>query len=205
MIAIVDYGAGNLRSVVNAFDAIGQQTRVVRDPAELRDAAAIVLPGVGAFGDGMAQLRARGFVEALNEQVLVRRTPYLGICLGLQLLARESTEHGAHRGLGWIDGVVQRIEPVDDQCRVPHIGWNTVHIHRASRLLEGLDEPVFYFAHSYHVQVAGDASGAVTGTTSHGLAITASLEQGHIFGVQFHPEKSQREGLQVLTNFARLL
>ena len=140
MIAVIDYGAGNLRSVLNAFEAIGREARVVDDPAGLAKASAIVLPGVGAFGDGMARLRRLGLVEALNEQVLNHKKPYLGICLGLQFLAHESFEHGSHEGLGWIGGTVQRIGPQDGRYRVPHIGWNAVQIERSSALFDGLDE-----------------------------------------------------------------
>lgn len=206
MIAIIDYGAGNLRSVVNSFAAIGAKTRVVSSPDELGKASAIVLPGVGAFGEGMVRLRQLGLVEALNEQVLTHKKPYLGICLGLQFLAQESFEHGSHQGLGWIGGTVQRIDPQDRRYRVPHIGWNTVQIERPCPLFNGLDEePVFYFVHSYHLVVKPEALDAVTSSCCHGVTMTASVQKDHILGVQFHPEKSQRNGLKVLENFVRLL
>lgn len=204
MIAIVDYGAGNLQSVVNAFEAIGQHPRVVTGPEPLADAAAIVLPGVGAFGDGMAQLRRLDVVGALRERVIVGKTPFLGICLGMQFLAQVGLEHGEHQGLGWIDGTVERLKSAPGGPRVPHIGWNAVHMDAASPLFEGLPpDPVFYFVHSYHLALAPRGAAAMTSWCDHGQRITASVQQEHVFGVQFHPEKSQRNGLTLLENFVR--
>ena len=152
MIAVIDYGAGNLRSVVNAFEAIGQKPLVTRHPADLAKASAIVLPGVGAFGEGMEALQRLNLIDALTEQVLGYQKPYLGICLGLQFLAQESFEHGTYQGLGWINGTVRRIVPQGSQYRVPHIGWNDIRLERPCPLFEGLEaEPVFYFVHSYHL------------------------------------------------------
>jgi imidazole glycerol-phosphate synthase subunit HisH len=206
MLAIIDYGAGNLRSVVNAFQAVGHSPQVTNDPSELAKAAGIVLPGVGAFGDGMASLRRLGLVEVLAEQVLGQGKPYLGICLGMQFLAQESYEHGVHQGLGWLPGTVQRIIPASPRFRIPHIGWNDVQTVGACPLYQGLDpEPIFYFVHSYHLVVDEDYRQAVTATCCHGADITASVSLKNIYGVQFHPEKSQREGLLLLANFARLV
>lgn len=206
MIAVVDYGAGNLRSVVNALEAIGQKPLVTHSPSDLAKAAAIVLPGVGAFGDGMESLRRLHLIEALNEEVLGKKKPYLGICLGLQFLGLESYEHGVHQGLGWIKGAVQRIVPSDDGFRIPHIGWNNVRRERPCLLFEGLDdEPVFYFVHSFHLVVNNEDSQVVTSTCWHGTTVTASVQKNNIYGVQFHPEKSQREGLKLLENFAKLI
>jgi len=206
MIAVVDYGAGNLQSVLNAFEAIGQKAAVVDEPAALAKASAIVLPGVGAFGDAMAALRQRNLLAGLREQVLERKKPYLGICLGLQLLAQESAEHGIHQGLSWIDGTVQRIRPEGGQFRVPHIGWNTIRIERECPLFNGLeDEPTFYFVHSYHLVVHEHMAQVVTASCWHGTTLTASVQHNHIYGVQFHPEKSQRNGLRVLENFVSLI
>jgi glutamine amidotransferase len=206
LIAVIDYGAGNLRSVVNAFEAIGQKPRVTGDPGDLAAAAAIVLPGVGAFGDGMKTLRQMNLVEALNDQVIGKKKPYLGICLGLHFLAQNSFEHGSHEGLGWIAGSVQKIVPGDDKCRIPHMGWNNIHLERPSPLFEGLEaEPTFYFVHSYHLVVAEGWSEVVTSTCRHGITITASVQKDNIHAVQFHPEKSQRNGLTVLENFVKLI
>jgi glutamine amidotransferase len=206
LIAIIDYGAGNLRSVVNAFEAIGQKPRVTGDPGDLAAASAIVLPGVGAFGDGMKTLRQMNMIEALNDQVIGKKKPYLGICLGLHFLAQNSYEHGIHEGLGWIAGSVQRIVPGDDKCRIPHMGWNNIHLQRPCPLFEGLEaEPTFYFVHSYHLVVEEGWSEVVTSTCWHGITITASVQKDNIHAVQFHPEKSQRNGLTVLENFVKLI
>ena len=149
MIAIIDYGAGNLRSVASAFEAIGRHPLITNQPGDLAKAAAIVLPGVGAFGDGMESLRRFGLIEALAEAVLEKKKPYLGICLGLQFLGTESLEHGTHAGLGWIKGRVERIVTNSNEFRIPHIGWNNLHLQRPSPLFAGLPpEPVFYFVHS---------------------------------------------------------
>jgi glutamine amidotransferase len=204
VITVVDYGASNLRSVVNALESLKRRVRVTDEPSALREAAAIILPGVGAFGDGMDGLRKRDLVEALGEEVRGRRTPYLGICLGMQFLAREGWENGTHAGLDWLPGVVRRIEPADPAVKVPHIGWNDLTIERPGILFEGLDEaPVFYFVHGYYFEPDPAARDAVTATAWHGVAMAASVERDNVFGVQFHPEKSQRAGLRVLENFLR--
>jgi glutamine amidotransferase len=207
MIAIVDYGMGNLRSVLNAFEAIGAPARLVTDAAALREAAAIVVPGVGAFADGMANLRARGVADVLADEVLVRRKPYLGICLGLQFLAREGREHGMTPGLGWLGGVVRALAPSDPRCKVPHMGWNDVVVERPCELFRDLDDrATFYFLHGFQLDAAGDAGAeaAVAATASHGERITAAVARDNVFGEQFHPEKSQEAGLQVLRNFVKL-
>jgi imidazole glycerol-phosphate synthase subunit HisH len=207
MIAIVDYGMGNLRSVLNAFEAIGAPASLATSGAALREAAGIVVPGVGAFADGMTNLLARGVVDALAEEVLVRKKPYLGICLGLQFLAREGREHGLTRGLGWVGGVVRALAPADPRCKVPHMGWNEVTVERPCELFRDLDErPVFYFLHGFHLDPAGDdgAEAAVAASAWHGERVTAAVARDNVFGVQFHPEKSQEAGLQVLRNFVKL-
>jgi len=206
MIAVVDYGVGNLRSVANALAAIGCPARITGDAADLRAAAAIVLPGVGAFGDGIRNLRERGLVEPLAEEVLGRGKPFLGICLGLQLLARASVEFGPHDGLGWIDAEVREIVPEAEGFKVPHMGWNDVRVLRETPLFAGLgDAPVFYFVHGYHVVVSDASAGVVGSTCWHGLDMVASVQRGNVLGVQFHPEKSQTAGLALLRNFAALI
>lgn len=205
MITVVDYGAGNLRSVVNAIEALGTAVRVTNDPSTLKDASALILPGVGAFGDGMEQLRKRDLVDPLADEVVGKGKPFLGICLGMQFLAEEGLENGRHVGLGWIGGAVRRIDPPDKKFKVPHIGWNDVRIERKSLLFEGLGEaPVFYFVHSYFFDPSEDTAGAITSTCWHGVTMAATVERDNIFGVQFHPEKSQRAGLTLLQNFLRL-
>ena len=206
MITIIDYEAGNLRSVHNAFEAIGQRSIVTSNPADLAKASAIVLPGVGAFGDCIESIRRKNLMEPLSEAVLVKKVPYLGICLGMQFLCRESHEMGSQKGFGWIDGTVRLIEPNDRRFRVPHIGWNDIQITRRQPLFEDIDEePVFYFVHSYHFEVAESDADVISATTWHGANITASVQKENIFGVQFHPEKSQADGLKLLENFVKLI
>ncbi len=205
MIAIVDYGLGNLQSVLNAFAAVGAEACVTAEGARLRAADAIVLPGVGAFGDGMANLRARGLVDVLEEEVLQKGKPFLGLCLGLQLLATVGYEHGEHRGLGWIPGQVERI-PIPEhepEVRVPHIGWNEVTPTPPSALYAGIEgTPSFYFVHSYVLRPKDPD--VVSATCVHGTEFVASIERENVYATQFHPERSHRAGLTLLRNFATL-
>ena len=199
-IAIIDYGMGNLRSVANAFISLSATVSVARDPNDLAAADMIVLPGVGAFGDGMNNLRSRGWVGALDEEVRQKGKPFLGICLGMQLLATRGMEHGSHEGLNWISGTVERIACDDPSIRIPHIGWNDVLFTRNEKLYAGLGESqTFYFVHSY-VLLPKDQS-LTNGVTSYGVTFAASVETGNICATQFHPEKSHRAGLAVLKNF----
>jgi len=201
VIGLIDYGMGNLRSVLNALDRLGVAGRVVGEGDQLAGVDKALLPGVGAFGDGMRELRERGFTEALPAYVADGR-PLLGICLGMQLLGTVSHEHGEHSGLDLIPGVVRQIE-TDPTLRIPHVGWNELAVERPSRLLDGLDDPpMFYFVHSYELKP--DDPAALTGTTDYGRPLTATVEHGTAYGVQFHPEKSQRCGLRVLENFLAL-
>jgi imidazole glycerol-phosphate synthase subunit HisH len=199
-VAIVDYGLGNLRSVAGAVERLGHEPVVTSDPGELERADRLILPGVGAFGDGMRNLRERGLVEPLTRLVTDERRPILGLCLGSQLIARESAEFGSHEGLGWIDASVQRIATPDPTLRVPHVGWNEVRQVRESVLFDGLaDGSLFYFVHSYHID-ADDAE-LVKGETEYGVRMAAVVERGNVYGTQFHPEKSQLAGLTLLGNF----
>ena len=200
MIGVVDYGMGNLRSVLNALEAAEAPARLVATPAEAREAERLILPGVGAFGAAMERLDEQGFSEALPDLVAAGR-PLLGICLGMQLLAERSTEHGERSGLGLVAGDVVRIE-TDPSLRIPHVGWNDVSVVGDTPLLAGLaDEPTFYFVHSYVFETADP--GAVTATCDYGRPLTACVAGDGVFGAQFHPEKSQRDGLTLLRNFAR--
>jgi glutamine amidotransferase len=202
-IAIVDYGMGNLRSVANAFEAVGWPAQIASMPGELEAADKIVLPGVGAFGDGMRNLRERGWVAALESEVRQKGKPFLGLCLGLQLIARSSTEHGQHQGLGWIDGEVVRLEPSSPELRVPHIGWNSVQAVQRGGLFARLGERCdFYFVHSYVLRPK-DAS-VVSGLFDYGGSFVASVETRNLYATQFHPEKSQKHGLAILANFVAL-
>lgn len=203
VIGIVDYGMGNLRSVANAFESLGCATVVVTKPPELSSVDRIVLPGVGAFGDGIDNLRNGGWIPALEEQVKQAKKPFLGLCVGMQLLASKGTEHGDHEGLGWVPGVVRRLTPFDPSIRIPHIGWNDVEIAKHDGLYrEANGQQTFYFVHSYAFHPE-DLS-VVSGWCNHGEGFAASLETKNIFAAQYHPEKSQKCGIAVLQNFLRV-
>lgn len=203
MLIVINYGMGNLKSISNALKALAVDHRVTADPEELDQAGAIILPGVGAFGDGMDNLNKMGLMPILKRKVIEERTPYLGICLGMQFLADRGHEHGLHQGFGWIAGEVMRLTPQPAALKVPHIGWNdVVSTSSDSVLMTGLGTAsTFYFVHSYHLVPFDSGNPAVTGVADYGGKVTAIVEQGHIFGVQFHPEKSQGAGLTVLRNF----
>ena len=199
MIAIVDVCSGNLRSVQRALAQVGGDVIVTRDPDVVHRADQIVVPGQGAFGVFMRGLGERGLGEALREAIASGR-PYLGICLGLQILFDESEEQGPCPGLGVIAGRVERLAPTDPRLKVPHIGWNQLAFRRRDPLLAGIaDGAHVYFVHSYHA-VPDDAA-LVTLEAEHGVRLTAAVRQDNIFACQFHPEKSQAVGLQILRNF----
>lgn len=201
MIGIIDYGMGNLRSVLNSVVHLGSECRLIQSPTEAEHVDKLILPGVGAFGVGMQNLDRLGFTEAIPRLAQDGR-PLLGICLGMQLLATTGTEHGRHEGLDLIRGVVSHID-TDPSLRIPHVGWNAVDIRRESPLFVDLpDEPTFYFVHSYEFKPSDPE--AVTATTAYGVDLAASVESDGMFGVQFHPEKSQANGLKVLENFLSL-
>jgi glutamine amidotransferase len=201
VIAVVDCDMGNLRSVERALRSVGADVTLVTDPDRLGDFERIILPGVGAFGRVIASLREHGFVDALNELVVGRRVPFLGICLGLQLICRESDEHGTHGGLGWVNARVERIDGAARGMRVPHIGWNDVEAHPGSALLPDADAGSFYFVHSYHAVPDPGEEAIVTATVDYGGPLTACIERDNILATQFHPEKSQRLGIDVLRRF----
>lgn len=207
-VAIVDYGSGNLRSAAKAFErAAGgaHEIAVTSDPDKVAASDRIVLPGVGAFGDCRRGLFAvDGMADALNDAVVSRGRPFLGICVGMQLMAQRGLEHGSHDGLGWISGVVDAIAPVADSgalpLKVPHMGWNELVIRKRHPVLEGLEDGQHaYFVHSYAMQT--DDADAVLAETDYGGAITAIVGRDNLIGTQFHPEKSQRTGLRLIANF----
>jgi glutamine amidotransferase len=200
MIAIVDYGVGNLRSVQKGLERVGATAVVTSEPGELDAAQGVILPGVGAFGDAMANLRQRELLTPVLRQVEVGK-PLLGICLGMQLLFEESEEMGRHPGLGLLRGRVVRFP--DGALKVPHIGWNQLHDPRGAVLAGIKDGAYAYFVHSYYVQPEQPSD--VLATTDYGVEFAAVVGQGRIWGAQFHPEKSQEVGLQLLENFARLV
>ena len=199
MIAVVDYGMGNLRSVQKAFEYLGFSASICEDPSQLSEASHLVLPGDAAFGDAMRNLRQRGWVEPLLRGI-EQGKPFLGICVGLQMMFAESEELGRHPGLGLLPGKVRRFPPEE---RVPQIGWNQVSIQKPASILAGVgNDRFFYFVHSYYVDPEGPAD--VAGTTEYGIEYTSIAARDNLFGVQFHPEKSQQPGLKLLENFARL-
>lgn len=200
MIGVVDYGMGNLLSVSNALFMLGAESRICRAPGDLRDIDRVILPGVGAFEECMINLRTRGFIEALNEVALSAGKPVMGICLGMQVMARWGFEGCKFEGLGWFNADVVRLEPRDAKLRIPHVGWNNVAYRKESVLFAGLPEsPDFYFVHSYHMRC--DDGGDVDATFDYGGTFTAAVRRGNIFASQFHPEKSQDFGLKVIENF----
>jgi glutamine amidotransferase len=205
MIAIIDYGMGNLRSVQKALQKSGAEAEVYATPGGMEEAEALVLPGVGAFGQGMENLRARGFLPVIYQSVNAGK-PLLGICLGLQLLFEESEEMGRHQGLGLFPGLVKRFDtaPGDAPLKVPHIGWNQIHPVRPSALLEGIPAGSYaYFVHSYYAEPRDES--IILATTDYGLDFASVVGRDKIFGLQFHPEKSQAVGLRMLRNFVAYL
>jgi glutamine amidotransferase len=202
MIVVVDMGVGNIGSIVNMLKKVGAQAVVSSDPAVIEGADKLILPGVGAFDNGMRNLTERRLVPVLTRKVREERTPILGVCLGMQLFTERSAE-GRLPGLGWLAADTVRFSFEADQGRlkVPHMGWNTLRVCRPHPLFADLDdEPRFYFVHSYHL-VCRDP-GTVLAETSHGYAFPAAVGDGNIVGVQFHPEKSHRFGMRLLANFA---
>jgi len=197
MIGIVDYGLGNIRSVAGAVERVGYEPVVTADPSALARADKLILPGVGAFGDGMDKLRRRGLADALDELVLRQGKPILGICLGFQLMCESSCEFGRHKGLGWLRA---EVDLLDVNLPLPHVGWNEFHQRRPDVLTAEIPaDALFYYVHSFHV-VAREP-GDVVGDCDYGKSFVAAMSRGNIFGTQFHPEKSQRWGLEVLHNF----
>jgi len=199
VIAIVDVCGGNLRSVQRALQKVGADVILTRDPETVRRADKIVVPGQGAFGVFMQSLGERGLGDALREAIASGR-PYLGICLGLQILFDSSEEQGPVVGLGVIPGAVVRVRPTDDKLKVPHMGWNRVTRHAPEPMLAGVpDDAHVYFVHSFHA-VPKDRA-LVTLEANHGMPVTAAIRKDHLFACQFHPEKSQAVGLRILQNF----
>lgn len=202
MIAVLDYGSGNLHSVRSALNLIGVEACVTRNPEDLRAADRIILPGVGAFSECLKNLRASGMVEALEEEVLEKGKPFYGICVGLQVLAREGHEFGVHKGLGWVPGVVKRFDVEAQGLKVPHVGWNEIIARPDVSLFNGIKEnAAFYFVHSYRIELS-DPTWQVA-ECDYGKKFTAAILHHNIFATQFHPEKSQETGLRLLENFCK--
>ena len=198
MVAIIDYDAGNIRSVEKAVRYLGKEVTVTSEPEEILAADRVILPGVGAFGDAMKRLHAMGLVEVIR-QVAERGTPFLGICLGLQLLFEKSEESPGVAGLGLLQGEILRL-PELPGLKVPHIGWNSLKYPNPGRLFRSIPEDSYvYFVHSYYLKAQDE--GIVTATTEYGTLVHASVESGNLFACQFHPEKSSETGLTILENF----
>lgn len=201
MIAIIDYDAGNIKSVEKALLALGEEVIVTSDAGQILEADGVILPGVGAFGDAMKKLKDYGLVEVIH-QVVEKKTPFLGICLGLQLLFESSEESPGVKGLGILEGQIVRI-PDGEGIKVPHIGWNSLTYPNKGRLFEGIAENSYvYFVHSYYLRAKEDS--IVTAATEYGTYIHASVEKDNVFACQFHPEKSSDVGLTILKNFIQI-
>lgn len=201
MIAIIDYDAGNIKSVEKAIQYLGEEAVVTRDRETILSADGVILPGVGAFGDAMGKLHAYGLVDVIHECVK-REIPFLGICLGLQLLFERSDESPEATGLGVLEGEIVRL-PAESGLKIPHIGWNNLKFPKKGRLFEGVPEDSYvYFVHSYYLKAKDP--GIVTATTEYGATIHASVEKGNVFACQYHPEKSSKVGLKMLENFIAL-
>lgn len=201
MVAIIDYDAGNIRSVEKALKYLGQEVLITRDHKEIVKADKVILPGVGAFGDAMKRLHEYRLTEVIRE-VAERGTPFLGICLGLQLLYDRSEEAPGVKGLGILKGEILKI-PEKEGLKIPHMGWNSLDFPREGRLFRNVGpNPYVYFVHSYYLKAEDEKD--VTAATEYGVRIHASVEHGNVFACQFHPEKSSDVGLQILKNFAML-
>ena len=202
-VAIIDYGLCNLDSMARAVDICGGTPCVTAEASELKSADRIILPGVGAFPNAMKNLQDAGMVAALNEAVIEKGRPFLGVCLGMHLIAERSVEHGKTEGLGWIKGNIKRLEPSESTERIPHVGWNEIDFEMPHPLLSGIENRTdFYFVHSYHFQAK--VSHHIVATTPYCGEFASIVQKDNIFGVQFHPEKSQKAGARLLSNFLSL-
>lgn len=201
-VCILDYGSGNVRSVYNMFRSLIDCVEVSNDPSNIRNASHLVLPGVGSFGAAMKKVQDVLDLSVLEKAVLGRRVPFLGICVGMQILANKGYENGAHKGLGWIGGAVRRLET--DALSLPHVGWNDfTYVRDGNPLMEGiLPQMDFYYVHSYHFQP--DDRENITASCAYGMEFASIVNRDNIYGVQFHPEKSQRAGRKILNNFLKL-
>ncbi|NOU48474.1 MAG: imidazole glycerol phosphate synthase subunit HisH [Bacteroidales bacterium] len=198
---IINYGLGNLMSIQRAFNRIGISSEIVDDISQLYTADKLILPGVGHFSSGMQNIRTNGLFDTLNELVLIKKIPILGICLGMQLFT-EYSEEGNVDGMKWFNLKTKRFQLTE--LKVPHIGWNTVSVEKENELFKGIDKNAkFYFVHSYYVEIKEGNDDAIT-TTDYGIVFNSSLSKDNIFATQFHPEKSQKPGLKLLENFAKL-
>jgi len=203
-IVIIDYNMGNLRSVQKAFEKVGCNAVITNNHEMIKNASKIVLPGVGSFADGMQHLKELDLVELLNEEVLVKKKPFLGICLGMQLIATKSYENGETLGLNWMDAEVIKFDfsQSNEKLKIPHVGWNNVKYQNKNILFQDIpDNSDFYFVHSYHFSMSEDV---ICSKSDYGFDFISSVQKDNIFAFQFHPEKSQNVGLKILENFVNL-
>lgn len=199
MVAIIDYGLGNLASVAKAFSAAGAETCVTNNPAKIKKADKIILPGQGGFADGIKNLRDSGLVQLLTQEVMNRKKPFFGICLGLQLLAETGLENGRHDGLGWIKGNTVKLKSLPS-VRLPHVGWDNINIPAPAPIFNQIPSGSdFYFVHSYHLQPENKR--IIAATCNYGQTFAVALQSKNIFAALFHPEKSQKNGQQLIKNF----
>jgi len=204
MITIIDYRAGNIKSIQNMLKKIGVESMISKNPVEIAQAEKLILPGVGHFDFGMKNLKESGLIDVLHEAVITNKTPLLGICLGAQLLGN-SSEEGTEKGLGWIDMEVVKFDSskIDAKLKVPHMGWNEIEIQQSSKLLVNLElDARFYFVHTYHMK-PNNVKDILT-SSHYGYNFTSAVKRNNIYGVQFHPEKSHKFGMQLLSNFSKL-
>lgn len=204
MIVIIDYNMGNVRSIAKALESLSAEVLISRRKEDIKKADRLILAGVGAFSDGMKNLKKLGLISLLNNEVISNKKPILGICLGMQLMAENSTEFGFHQGLGWLDASVEVFDLKNKNLKVPHMGWNNVKIlDKNCPLLVGIKPGIdFYFVHSYHLVCR--LKNTVRAVCCYGKDFTAVIQEDNIFGTQFHPEKSQKFGLEILKNFINL-
>tara|TARA_B110000971_G_C20039698_1_gene516969 strand:- start:3929 stop:4534 length:606 start_codon:yes stop_codon:yes gene_type:complete len=201
MITIIDYGLGNLESIANMLKKLGQTSLISSRKEDILNATKLILPGVGSFDTGMNNLKERGFIEILNKRVIEDKTPILGICLGMQLLTN-SSEEGIEEGLGWIEG--QSLKFVYDHLKVPHMGWNSIEIHKESPLFESTKKHrKYYFVHSYHVHCKHERD--ILATSEYGIDFNSMVKKNNIYGAQFHPEKSHKYGMEILNQYAKIV
>jgi len=204
-VAIIDYGSGNLHSMLKATEHAARNTghtvSLTSNASEVAEASHIILPGVGAFADCMSGLQAiNGLIDALTTRVIEQKTPFLGVCVGMQLLAKIGHEHGEHHGLGWLDAEITPISPQDPQLKIPHMGWNNLNLHTRHSLFDNVTSgDHVYFVHSYHMECKDPAN--ILATIEYDHIITAAVGKDNIVGTQFHPEKSQKTGLRIIENF----
>lgn len=201
MLLIIDYGLGNLVSVKNMFKKLGVPAVISDNISEIESAEKLILPGVGAFDNGMNLIKQKGLIDVLNKRVLVDKTPILGICLGMQLLTK-SSEEGKEKGLGWIDADTIKFTFDNKELKIPHMGWNYIQVKKQNKLISTEGKHRFYFVHSYYVKCHNEND--IIATCDYGNEFTCVLNHGNIYGAQFHPEKSLKFGMEVLNNFSKL-